>query len=301
VGELDRVARINRKLAGLRLYFAPVNAAAERDESGGVRGFTTNPPLTEAEVVTFERHYRITLPDAYRAYRLRIADGGVAGPYHGVLRLRDWQEFDEGWPAQPFPVGPGHEYADRGERGKDIGRSTDDDWYTYKGVLAISKLGRGCFAGLVVTGIARGRIVHTCNDERPPSFTPHADFLSWYEGWLDEVVCGRTHLRYGRVASDPEVLLPVLRSTDAPPEERADAALALAISGGVDGPAPEALPALREAATDDRSLVRGAALCSLGRRPPAEENTVILRAALEDPVPRISDIARWSLGRSADE
>ena len=35
-----------------------------------------NPTLSESELTAFERDFRVTLPDEYRAFLLRVGDGG---------------------------------------------------------------------------------------------------------------------------------------------------------------------------------------------------------------------------------
>jgi hypothetical protein len=272
----DRAARINRKLAGMLPKLDGVEPA---------------PPVSEAVLTAFETEHGITLPGAYRVFRRLVSDGGF-GPYYGVLPLARWEYFSGGTPAEPFPVGPGHEYPDPENWVTEIGWLTDDDWYTYRGVLAVSELGCGYFAGVVVTGEGRGRVIYTFNDERPPMFTPHADFLCWYETWLDGLLCGHSPPWYGVDVRDEATLLAVVNDTEADPPRRVAAALGLAVRGGVAGPSPDAVAALRAAASSEHTRLRGAALCALGRRP-LRENPDILEAALADPVAQIVELAEW--------
>ena len=51
---------------------------------------------------------------------------------------------------------------------------------------------QGCqsFTGLVLTGPHRGRVVNANDDGCKPRFAFEANFLDWYERWLDEGIAG---------------------------------------------------------------------------------------------------------------
>jgi hypothetical protein len=56
------------------------------------QAYEIHPPLTEHEVIQFEREHQVTLPSEYRGFLIHVGNGG-AGP-HGVFRLG---EMDDGW------------------------------------------------------------------------------------------------------------------------------------------------------------------------------------------------------------
>src|SRR5512142_2282534 len=71
--------------------------AARADTFGATSHlFLLNPPLPEADVISFERRHKVSLPDDYRRFITEIGNGG-AGPYYGVFPFgkddddRDWE------------------------------------------------------------------------------------------------------------------------------------------------------------------------------------------------------------------
>src|SRR5262249_3382204 len=80
-----------------------------------VHRFSLNPPLTEREVLAFEKLHNILLPSEYH-YFIRYIGNGGAGPYYGVFplgqmdgtgeRFNSWREKDGfvGVLSEPFPL-----------------------------------------------------------------------------------------------------------------------------------------------------------------------------------------------------
>jgi SMI1 / KNR4 family (SUKH-1) len=75
--------------------------------------FHANPTLSEADILTFEKEHRVSLPDDFRQFLTNVGNGG-AGPFYGVFPLgemddnfgyRRWQEGDGmvGILSEPFP------------------------------------------------------------------------------------------------------------------------------------------------------------------------------------------------------
>jgi hypothetical protein len=108
LSELDPV-RIHSDLLRLR------SAGAIR-EIFGANGhtFVVNATLSEAKISAFETQHRISLPNDYREFLLRIGNGG-AGPYYGIFPLgkmdgtydaKAWHENDGfvGVLSQPFSL-----------------------------------------------------------------------------------------------------------------------------------------------------------------------------------------------------
>ena len=190
-----RLNRITTKLA----------TAAQRPGEPAMFGasahrFQLGPPLASNVVAAFEREHGVFLPEDYRAFITTVGHGGPgrwggAGPYYGLHPLQDWATSLWGMPtpntlAAPFPAEPGRRYQDWP---LEVAPGDDDEPYT--GTLALSDQGCGYLSILVVSGPARGRIADTSDSPAGPNFTSDADFLDWYERWLDAVLAGATHFR----------------------------------------------------------------------------------------------------------
>ena len=162
--------------------------------------FQLGPPLAGTAVAAFEQEHGVSLPDDYRAFTTTVGHGGPgrwggAGPYYGLHPLQDWATSLWGMPttntlATPFPAEPGRIYQDWPS---EVAPGDDDEPYT--GTLALSDQGCGYLSILVVSGPARGRVADTSDSPTGPNFTSDADFLGWYERWLDAVLAGAAHFR----------------------------------------------------------------------------------------------------------
>lgn len=190
-----RLARVAAKLAAAAsMPGEPVMFGASTHR------FRLGPPLSENAVAAFEREHSVSLPADYRAFISRIGHGGPgrfggAGPYYGLHPLENWATGLWGMPAAhtlatPFPTEPGHVYDDWPT---EVAPGDDDEPYT--GTLALSDEGCGYMAILVVSGPARGRVTDTYENPTGPVFTADADFLAWYERWLDAVLAGAAYFR----------------------------------------------------------------------------------------------------------
>jgi len=71
-----------------------------------------NPPAKERQVASFEKKYRVRLPENYRTFLIELGNGG-AGPYYGIFPLdqdydgkdlsRGMRQGTLGDPSLPFP------------------------------------------------------------------------------------------------------------------------------------------------------------------------------------------------------
>lgn len=95
------------------------------------------------------------------------------------------------------------------------------------GLLCIGDQGCQSFTGLMLTGPHRGRVVHANDDGCKPRFAFEANFLDWYERWLDEVIAGLLgqdrHGWFGFLMGGDEAHLMGVFEASGGPQERRDA------------------------------------------------------------------------------
>ena len=204
----EQLIRIQQKLA----------QAKEADKNLEVFGadahqYHLNPPVSEAEVLAFEKKYGVQLPECYRAFMLTIGDAKakksdfIAGPYFGLYAFGTsvdsllYEKIEtylkapcnlspdmtqEEWDALTDPLLPSEEEEE-----------DDDDKYfaerakVFGGLLPLGSQGCTYEHALVLNGKYAGRVVNVDLDLAQPKFAFEANFLDWYERYLDEVISGQ--------------------------------------------------------------------------------------------------------------
>ena len=172
-----------------------------------------NPPVSEAEVLAFEKKYGVQLPECYRAFMLTIGDAKakksdfIAGPYFGLYAFGTsldsllYEKIEtylkapcnlspdmtqEEWETLSDPLLPSEEEEEE-----------DDDKYfaerakVFGGLLPLGSQGCTYEHALVLNGKYTGRVVNVDLDLAQPKFAFEANFLDWYERYLDEVISGQ--------------------------------------------------------------------------------------------------------------
>jgi hypothetical protein len=173
----NTLASIAKKLAIVRSAVSKTRATLSLD-----------PCVTEPELAVFEKRYRVTLPNEYRMFLLKMGNGG-AGPDYGLLPLKlDWGHIDPPF-TQPFPVSTdlAIEVIARPLPKRFLDGFGDD---FVPGCVDITEAGCGTGATLVLTGEQRGIVWYRggvnelipCHDENGDQL----GFLSWYGSWLDQ-------------------------------------------------------------------------------------------------------------------
>lgn len=213
-----RLERIADKLAAARaLPVLPEAFGAEAHE------FKPGVPLPEAMVAGFEERHEVALPAPYRLFVTELGDGG-AGPGCGLSRLDVSCCTDPrpGHLARPSPYLPGPRYLDDWEQRYEDPPGPDRMFLP--GTLKVADHGCTLVTHLVVTGPARGRLLNLDTDGPVgPYAAEDADFLAWYERWLDEAVAGYDVGWFGeRLPLEEPGLIGVL-ADDPSPERRARA------------------------------------------------------------------------------
>ncbi|MFD9433492.1 SMI1/KNR4 family protein [Streptomyces sp. NPDC060002] len=167
-----RIPRLRRKLAAIP--FQPLRSHSFGEER---HQFSPGPKLTEARVAACEAEHDIVLPHAYRQFLTHIGGSGAA-PFYGLLPLER---------CSLLVMDP------RGEPGAPRGftaagpRTHDRDLF-----LHIIEMGCTDVCVLAVTGPLTGRVLVGNGDGfRGPDVSSAADFLDWYERWLNHMSAGR--------------------------------------------------------------------------------------------------------------
>ncbi len=151
-----------------------------------------NAPLSDSELINFERKNGIRLPEDYRQFLKLVGDGG-AGPHKGILPLRQRN-------GDIFPLGS---------------ISISNFWCRHNNVI-------WNWCHLICDGHNFGRLVYTGmtddTDETYPNVRTeyvltdlnfrqkNTDFLTWYDRWLDDLLSGKDITSFGL----PEELGPSL-------------------------------------------------------------------------------------------
>ncbi|MEV4132186.1 HEAT repeat domain-containing protein [Dactylosporangium sp. NPDC049742] len=199
-----RLARIAAKLTAARAL--PALPAAFGVES---HGCVLEPPVPEAAVTAFEERHEVTLPPAYRLFITELGAAG-AGPGHEMpgLPQKCWDGgCRPGHLAEPSPYLPGPRYfGDWQQRYEDPPGPVRN---FLRGTVSVAAHGCSLLTQLVVTGPARGRLFNVdFESEVGPYVVEDADFLAWYERWLDEAVAGHYVGWFGeRSEPDDEVTI----------------------------------------------------------------------------------------------
>ena len=204
----EQLQRIQQKLAQAK--------AADKDlEVFGASShkYHLNPPISEAEVLAFEKKYGVSLPEDYRAFVQTIGDAKakksdfIAGPYFGLYAFGTcvdellYEKIEtylkapcnlspdmtrEEWDALTDPLLPSEEEEEE-----------DDDKYfaerakVFGGLLPLGSQGCTYEHALVLNGKYAGRVVNVDLDLAQPKFAFETNFLDWYERYLDEVISGQ--------------------------------------------------------------------------------------------------------------
>ena len=204
----EQLLRIQQKLA----------QAKEADKNLEVFGadahqYHLNPPVSEAEVLAFEKKYGVQLPECYRAFMLTIGDAKakksdfIAGPYFGLYAFGTsvdslLYEKIETYLKAPCNLSPDmtqEEWETLSDPllSSEEEEEEDDDKYfaerakVFGGLLPLGSQGCTYEHALVLNGKYAGRVVNIDLELAQPKFAFEANFLDWYERYLDEVISGQ--------------------------------------------------------------------------------------------------------------
>ena len=211
----EQLRRIQQKLSQAK--------AADKDlEVFGASShkYHLNPPVSEAEVLAFEKKYGVSLPKDYRAFLQTIGDANaqkldvMAGPYYGLSAfgtqvddlLYEGSEIylkapctlspdmtQEEWEKLSAPLEL-DDFENDEEEGYVI--EVEDKYFAerakvFGGLLPLGSQGCTYYQALVLNGKYAGRVVNVDLDLAQPKFAFETNFLDWYERYLDEVISGQ--------------------------------------------------------------------------------------------------------------
>lgn len=180
--------------------------------------YVLHPPCSLQHVQAFERDYGISLPEAYRCFITEVGHGGTgylgsgAGPFYGLYALGEGQsdigsENVAGMLQNPcllHPTMSAEAWADLAANllQDEVSVEADENdeaadsafiaalEQVYGGLLLLGTQGCNYYHALILNGEYRGRIVNLSMEFEQPVFCYEADFLCWYERWLDEILSG---------------------------------------------------------------------------------------------------------------
>ena len=172
-----------------------------------------NPPVSEAEVLAFEKKYGVQLPKCYRAFMLTIGDAKakkldfIAGPYFGLYAFGTsvdslLYEKIETYLKAPCNLSPDmtqeewETLSDSLLFSEEDEEDNDDKYFAerakvFSGLLPLGSQGCTYEHALVLNGKYAGRVVNVDLDLAQPKFAFETNFLDWYERYLDEVISGQ--------------------------------------------------------------------------------------------------------------
>ena len=204
----EQLLRIQQKLAQAK-------AADKNLEVFGADAhqYHLNPPVSEAEVLAFEKKYGVQLPECYRAFMLTIGDAKakksdfIAGPYFGLYAFGTSVdsllcEKIETYLKAPCNLSPDMTQEEWEKLSDPLlfseeDEEDDDDKYfaerakVFGGLLPLGSQGCTYEHALVLNGKYAGRVVNVDLDLAQPKFAFETNFLDWYERYLDEVISGQ--------------------------------------------------------------------------------------------------------------
>ena len=204
----EQLLRIQQKLAQAK-------AADKNLEVFGADAhqYHLNPPVSEAEVLAFEKKYGVSLPEDYRAFVQTIGDAKakksdfIAGPYFGLYAFGTsvdslLYEKIETYLKAPCNLSPDMTQEEWETLSDPLlfseeEEEEDEDKYfaerakVFGGLLPLGTQGCTYEHALVLNGKYAGRVVNVDLDLAQPKFAFEANFLDWYERYLDEVISGQ--------------------------------------------------------------------------------------------------------------
>lgn len=198
-----QIGRIKSKLVQARKV-----DAKRRVFGASSHNYELGEPLSEGHIQAFENKYDVQLPRCYVAFLCHVGNrstsswDSAAGPFYGIYPLgHGLDELVFGSTAQlkKKPVLSADMAAESWAELARIINYDNDVWNAkhdkarqriYGGILPIGSQGCQSYHGIMLSGLDKGRVVNIDTEGSEPRFAYEANFLDWYERWLDEVLSG---------------------------------------------------------------------------------------------------------------
>lgn len=163
--------------------------------------------ISQLEIDEFEQQFGIELPLCYKTFIREIGNTGtsyadsVPGPFYGIFplgkRTDEIVETPELCLKKPAIIHPDitDKQWDNMTEILDEDNLSDSDYdeamnNLYAGIMPLGSQGCTYIHTLVVSGPFSGRVINIDLGMIKPQYCYEANFLDWYERWLDEIISG---------------------------------------------------------------------------------------------------------------
>lgn len=138
-------------------------------------------PLAEEEILRFETHCNIRLPEAYRMFLKEIGNGCVMIDGFRLMGIdeMDWEDL-----SRPFMLEKEWIWEDDTDFPEGNALTEAIELMAYNGEIELIDLGDAMSYHLIVSGKCRGEVWNFTDVGVQPC-CERQDFLGWFELWLD--------------------------------------------------------------------------------------------------------------------
>ena len=175
--------------------------------------YFVNPRDSSSAILNFEKEHHVSLPDDYKLFLMKVGNGGkiyknlefpknAAGPGYGIYPLGvgideicpkaaqslskkiffDSEMSKNLWKSKALKSFDSHPVELRDKRYNEM----------YSGIMIIGHNGCSSYNGIILNGKDAGKVIYlSYENEIMPQLAKEANFLDWYENWLDRVIENR--------------------------------------------------------------------------------------------------------------
>lgn len=162
--------------------------------------YELGPQVSKEEVIRFEEHHNINLPEGYKAFVITLGNGGLgayggAGPNYGIYPLGDFGYMESTAPYMADECMINSSLTEKRWKAltafeekleRDSVEYEREYNKLFRGLMFIGTLGDSGQMMLILNGKDAGRVVYVNQDLYMPVIKEK--FLDWYEHWLDKIL-----------------------------------------------------------------------------------------------------------------